>query len=98
LGARNARRINSGIPRNFDGIADRDIVQACGVFTDAEGVAFELDGRVQDDAVQTALRIAETESGDAHITVNVDFAVDAADDGDVTGDVAEFDADGAGDI
>src|ERR1700730_16177808 len=98
LRAGDARRIDFGIAGNFYGIADRDIVQARGVFTDAESVASEFDRRVGNEVVQTALRIAETESGDAHITVNVDFAVGATDDGDVTSDVTEFDANGTGDI
>src|SRR5277367_121937 len=73
-------------------------MQAGRVFADAKRVAFEFDGRVGEDIGNALFGAAKPETRDANIAVHMEFVVGAADDGDVAGDVAEFEADGAGDV
>src|SRR5579864_4781631 len=74
------------------------MTQALVFLANAKSVSFELDGGGGDDVVQAVLRAAHSKSGDTHITVDMHLPVGTSDNGDVTGDIAEFETDGAGDV
>src|SRR6266481_6873365 len=90
LGAGRDSGADFSFVRNLDGVSDADVAHARHIFTDANRVAFLLDGRIRDGVVQPLLRIVEAESRGAHFAAHVHFAVGAAGDVHLTGGVGQF--------
>jgi hypothetical protein len=85
--ARDTRSRDRSLSRNFHRVRDRDVMHAGHFLADSEGVAAEFDRRVRDNVIQTLLGVSNANSLDTHVAVNVDFAVGAADDAHVSGNV-----------
>src|SRR6267378_4281320 len=82
--------------RNLNGVGDGKVTQTGHFFSNSNGIAFLLDGRIRESLIQALLRISEAHPRNSNLPMHVHFAVPAPRDVHVAGGVRELQSKGAG--
>ena len=77
---------------NLDHVRDADIAKAAHFFADTNRSAVLLDRWIREQCTHALIRAVEADAGGAGCAMNVDFAVGAAGNGDVTGRIVQLEA------
>src|SRR5437899_5782955 len=96
LRARGDGSADLSVVRYLNGVSNGDVAHAGHVFTDANGIASLLDGRIRKGVVGAFLRVVKPESRSAYVAVHVHLAVGAASDAHITRGIAQLQANGTG--